>query len=423
MISLRQTAIELRKISRVLWVRVSLIAALSVLVTLAAPILDPILPKVLQDRFSEDAVLPVLTILANTMLAVATFSLGVMVSSHRTLASITTPRIHRLLMEDTSTQSTLATFVGAFVYALSSIILFRAGYYKDEAIVVVFFATVFVVLAIVVSLIRWINKLSRIGSLDYALERAEQAAREALYAFRKSPTLGATPINSGGDFPEEAELVCSSISGFLRSVDVARLQSMAEEADAAIYILVHPGDLVLEGQPLARVVGTSDKDSFAKAFAIGQERSHEQDPRYALLTLRETASRALSPGINDPGTAIAVVSRLEILWFGFYCSETPEDGEYAANVFAKPLATADLIETSFQQIARDGAAFFEVLEVVAKAYQSLNSKADVKAKQTLSDLKRELRDYAEGNLDTEFERARVIRAVEDGWSPTFSIKN
>ena len=138
MISLKQTAIELRKINRILWVRVALIAALSAIVTLAAPILDPVLPEILQDRFSEDAVLPVLTILANTMLAVATFSLGVMVSSHRTLASITTPRIHRLLMEDTSTQSTLATFVGAFVYALSSIILFRAGYYQDEAVVVVF---------------------------------------------------------------------------------------------------------------------------------------------------------------------------------------------------------------------------------------------------------------------------------------------
>ena len=414
MISLKQTAVELRKISRILWVRVALIAALSVIVTLAAPILDPLLPDVLQDRFSEDAVLPVLTILANTMLAVATFSLGVMVSSHRTLASITTPRIHRLLMEDTSTQSTLATFVGAFVYALSSIILFRAGYYQDEAVVVVFFTTVFVVLAIVVSLIRWINKLSRIGSLDYALERAEQAAREAMYAFRKSPTLGATPINPDDDFPKDAEVVCSSSSGFLRSVDVARLQSVAEEADAKIYILVHPGDLVLEGQPLARMLGKADNEALARAFAIGPERSHEQDPRYALLTLRETASRALSPGINDPGTAIAVVARLEILWFNYYCSAASDDRSYAANVFAKPLATADLIETSFQQIARDGAAFFEVLEAVAKAYQSLTSKADAKTEHTLSDLKRELRDYAEGNLNTEFERARVIRAVEDG---------
>ena len=413
MISLKQSAIEIHKISRILWVRVALIAALSVLVTLAAPILDPILPEALQDRFSEESVLPVLTILANTMLAVATFSLGVMVSSHRTLASVTTPRIHRLLMEDTSTQSTLATFFGAFVCALSSIILFRAGYYEDEVIVVVFFATVFVVLAIVVSLIRWINKLSRIGSLDYALERAEQAAREAIYAFRKSPTLGASPITTlQDDCPADAEVVCSSSSGFLRSIDVSRLQSIMEEAAAKLYILVHPGDLVLEGQPLARVVGPAGKDACAKAFAIGHERTHEQDPRYALLTLRETASRALSPGINDPGTAVAVVARLEILWFGFYCSEAPEDGEYAANVFAKPLETADLIETSFQQIARDGAAFFEVLEAVAKAYQSLGSKADAKTKQTLSDLKSELRDYADSKLNTEFERARVLCAVE-----------
>ena len=414
MISLKQAAIELRKISRILWVRVALIAALSVVVTLIAPILDPILPKDLQNRFSEDAVLPVLTILANTMLAVATFSLSVMVSSHRTLASITTPRIHRLLMEDTSTQSTLATFVGAFVYALSSVILFRAGYYDESAAVVVFFATVLVVVAIVVSLVRWINKLSRIGSMDYALEMAEHAAREAMYAFKTSPTLGATPIESDDDVPKDAKVVCAPSSGHLRSIDVSRLQNTAKEADAKIYILVHPGDLVLEEQPLARLVGTADEKAVANAFAIGPERSHDQDPRYALLTLRETASRALSPGINDPGTAIAVVARLEVLWSDFYSAAASGERDHAANVFAKPLATAQLIETSFQQIARDGASFFEVLEAVAKAYQSLGSKADAKTEHTLSDLKRELRDYAEGNLNTEFERARVIRGVEDG---------
>ena len=412
-ISFGQAAVELRKLSRVLWVRVALIAATSVLVTLAAPILDPILPDGLQDRFSEDAVLPVLTILANTMLAVATFSLGVMVSSHRNLASVTTPRIHRLLMEDTSTQSTLATFIGAFVYALSSIILFRAGYYQDQASVVVFFATVLVIVAIVVSLIRWINKLSRIGSLDYALERAERAAREAMHAFRQSPTLGATPIGPDDDIPKDAEPICSTRSGFLRSVDVARLQGLAEQSGAKIYLHALPGDLVLEGQALASVIGEAEKDVLAKAFAIGSERSHEQDPRYALLTLRETASRALSPGINDPGTAIAVIARLEILWFGFFYSEGPEDAENAANVFATPLATADLVETSFQQIARDGAAFFEVLEAVAKAYHRLNAKADAETKTTLSQLQDELRDYAQGSLKTEFERKRVLKAIEE----------
>ena len=412
MISLRQAALELRRISRVLWVRVALIATSSILVALAAPMLDPIIPDDLQDRFSEDAVLPVLNILANTILAVATFSLGVMVSSHRNLASVTTPRIHRLLMQDTSTQSTLATFIGAFVYALSSIILFRAGYYEDAAAVVVFFATILVVVAIVVSLIKWINKLSRIGSLDYALERAEQSAREAMHAYKQNPSLGATPLAANDTIPEGVNPIRSSRSGYVRSVDVAHIQDIAKECDATIYLRARPGDLVLEGQPLASALGQTDKDALAEAFVIGPERSHEQDPRYALLTLRETASRALSPGINDPGTAIAVIARLQILWFGFFYAEEPQGEDRAANVFIEPLETANLIETSFQQIARDGASLFEVLVAIAEAYHNLLTEADAATKETIAELQNELRDYADHSLKTQFERERVLEAIE-----------
>ena len=100
---LPQVLRTLRRLSRILWVRVALILALSVLAALSAKLLDPIIPRGPKDRFNEAATLPILNVLANGMLAVATFSLGVMVSSHRTMAEQTTPRIHRLLMEDTST--------------------------------------------------------------------------------------------------------------------------------------------------------------------------------------------------------------------------------------------------------------------------------------------------------------------------------
>ena len=405
--ALRQLITQLRQITRILWVRVGLLAALSLLTALAAPIFGPVLPDNLKSRFSEEAVLPVLTILANTMLAVATFSLGVMVSSHRSLAANTTPRIHRLLMEDTSMQSTLATFIGAFVFSLFSIILLRAGYYNDDALIIVFLATVLLVIAIVFSLIRWIYKLSRIGSVDYALERAEGTARETMRAFRNTPTFGASELDADAALPSDARSVFANASGFLRAIDISKLQRIGAAQNSKVYIRKHPGDRILKGHEIAQVVGDADEAEIETAFAIGAERSYHQDPRYALETLRETASRALSPGVNDPGTAVAVITRLELIWHDYFCAEPNDEGDTADRVFITPLSSGALIELSFREVSRDGAGFREVLTTILRALKTLEETEKEDARKAVENLKKELGEYAQVGLTTDSELAHI----------------
>ncbi|SNT02069.1 hypothetical protein [Antarctobacter heliothermus] len=65
-----QTMLTLRRISRILWVRVALLSALSVIAALSAELLGPLIPDGPRDRFTASATLPILTILANGMLAV-----------------------------------------------------------------------------------------------------------------------------------------------------------------------------------------------------------------------------------------------------------------------------------------------------------------------------------------------------------------
>lgn len=396
---------KLRRISRILWVRIALILALSVIAALSAKVLDPLIPQAPKDRFSEAATIPILNILANGMLAVATFSLGVMVSSHRTMAEQTTPRIHSLLLEDTSTQSMLATFIGAFAFALSSIILFRAGYYNESASVIVFAMTVFVVAAIIVSLVRWIYQLSRIGSMDYALERAEETAREALDARKSQPNLGAHDMDDSIRIPESAKIVCASSSGFLKRIEMQSLHSLAEEAEGRIFIDVLPGDRILTGQALAKVDGEIDEADVEDCFVLDSNRSYEQDPRYAIQTLRETASKALSPGINDPGTAVEIIVRLERLLWDCWRS-APEDQDVVFDwLYLKPLRNETLIDIAFRDIARDGAGFADVLIGISKALSTLSETKQV-SKDRTTDLQTAIDQFAEVGLQTEAERER-----------------
>lgn len=405
-LSLSQTWQTIRRISRILWVRVALISVLSIVAAFSASFLDPLIPDGAKARFTQEATLPVLDVLASSMLAVATFSLGIMVSSHRTLAEQSTPRIHQLLMEDTSTQSVLATFIGAFVYALSAIILFRAGYYDENAAVIVFWTTSLVILAIVVSLVRWIGRLSRIGGLDYALDRAEASAREVLTTLREWPRHGA---NGGSDRPdpEGAQAVRAQASGHVVRLQLADLQELAEENGTEVVVDILPGDHVLKGQSIARLTTSCDAD-FARFFAIAPNRSHEQDPRYALQALRESAAKALSPGINDPGTAIDVVHRLErLLWLAF-SSETETNGPLYDRIYLRDISREELLTVAFRDIARDGRSFADVLIALAEAVQRLGDCAQV------GDGARALLDhidaYAEAGLLTEGEKARFAAA-------------
>lgn len=405
-----QTMLTLRRVSRILWVRVALLSAMSVIAALSAELLGPLIPDGPRDRFTASATLPILTILANGMLAVATFSLGIMVSTHRTLAQQSTPRIHRLLMEDTSTQTMLATFIGAFVFALSSIILYRAGYYSESASVIVFAATVLVVAAIVVSLVRWIGQLSKIGSVEYALLRAEQTASEILRQQRHLPRLGGRALDQVE--PGQATKIIAPRSGFLRRIDMDELQSCAVARDAAVCLDVLPGAIVLREQVLGTLRGSSETEGFADCFLIDPERTYEQDPGYALQALRESASKALSPGINDPKTAIDVIARLErLLWDWALADTEPADPAYD-RVYLRELGADALVEAAFRDLSRDAAGFGDVLDAVATALAHLRRRMPAAGVTVIDDLVADLRAHGDAGLMTDRERARLTKHLD-----------
>ncbi|OIQ32853.1 MAG: hypothetical protein BM562_03690 [Alphaproteobacteria bacterium MedPE-SWcel] len=405
----------LRRITRQLWFRVVALSLFSLLALAVAPLLTPVLPENLSDRFGREAVLPVLTILASGMLAVTTFSLNVMVSAYRTASSMATPRVYRLLLEDTVTQSVLATFTGGFVYALSAIILFRAQIYTPQAAIIVFGITVLVVALIVVAILRWIDHLSDLGSMDHTLRLIETRSRDSLQARKNTPCLGGQCNHAPP--PQNATPIPAARSGFVRFADMAALNTLADKAGVEVHLLRLPGEYVLRGRPVAvagglnRTDGTSGADgskgtdgskgadqTFCKAASglidIGDVRSFEQDPSFGLTLLAETAQRALSPGVNDPGTAIEVLGRIErLLW-----ENLPEDTEAGRDdirfqrVHLAPVTAKELLKASFPPIARNGGDAPEVMEWLAKALKALEDHPNAAMSTAAREMRRSLFD-------------------------------
>lgn len=358
-----------------LWVRILTYAIMACMVTALAIPVSGFLPYWMANLFGVDAVLPVLTILASSMLAVSTFSLNVMVSAHRSAASNATPRIHRLLLDDSTTQEVLATFIGAFVFALTTIILFQTGLFTDGTAVVAMMATIVIVVMVIFALLRWINHLSSLGSMDNSMNLAFERAQNSLLERRRHPALGANRITADTVAPDQTVTVNAPKTGSIQLIDIEKLHDCAGE-DGLVYVLFCPGRHVFKGQPLFQVSGpVSDSvlQEMACAFTIDNFRSHEQDPRFGLEILSEISSRALSPGINDPGTAIEVVTKLGSLLWDYASSDIAQAPVTACRVFISVPDETELMRSAFAATARDGAGTIEVALALKNTLERLEN--------------------------------------------------
>lgn len=368
----------LRRILRRIWVRVTGFALLAVAAVLCADLLGPLLPDTVVVRAGGAAVRDVLNVLATSMLAVTTFSLSVAVSAFAAAASTATPRATALLQQDETTQNVLATFLGAFLFSLLGLIAVSAEAFDTRGRVVLFLATLLVTGLVVVALIRWIDHLMRFGRLANTLDRVEAAAEAALSDWRADPLMGGCPGAIGGT---AGIGVAAPRTGYVQHVDIRALDACARAAGARVHLWVRPGAFVVRGTTIMKIGGCSpDADmraTLTAAVTLGPERTFDEDPRFGLIVLAEIAARALSPAVNDPGTAIDVIGRVVRLLAAPQDDIGDAHGEGArppprcAHVLVPPIDPAEMLVDALRPVARDGAAVIEVQIRLTKALQAL----------------------------------------------------
>ena len=363
-----------RRLSSELWVRVALFAAVAVAIALLAAFVPFKVSKSLADSISAKVVEDILTLLAASMLSVTTFSLGIMVSAYASAATTGTPRATRLVMADETTQNVLAVFIGVFIYALVGLVALSLGAYGPSGRVILFFVTILAIVGIVVSLIRWIGRLSHLGRLAHTIERVEAAATEAMRDRASAPSMGALPWPQGGA-PQSARAVFARTVGHVQMIDMARLDAAAQKCGARVYVEATPGEFVHPAAPLLRVEGARiDEADWTDAFVVDSSRTFAQDPRFGLIVLAEIASRALSPAVNDPGTAIGVLGRSLRVFTAML--EREAQAPRFARVHARALDPQELLDDVYRPIARDGAG---LIEVQLRLQRVLNALHDIAA--------------------------------------------
>lgn len=356
----------LLQLTRKLWFRVSLFSVLAVATALVAIVLAPYIPAGVSAKVGADAVGEILAIIATSMLAVTIFSLSTMVAAYIAANSNVSPRSIRLLEEDGTAQNALGTFVGAFLFSLVGIIALNTGMYGVQGRLVLFVVTLAVIAFVVATLLHWIDHVSTLGQVAETTGKIEKATSTAMRSRHETPYLGGSALRDPArEIPDDAAPLFARRVGYVQHIDMDALSDLADaHADARIYLAALPGAFVDPSRPLAWTHGLSEEttqDHMRSAFTVGQLRTFDQDPRFGASVLSEIASRALSPAVNDPGTAIDILGRaVRVLAIWATPPEDLDEEVRYPKVHVPGIELEDLFDDLFTPIARDGARLVEV---------------------------------------------------------------
>lgn len=371
-------------------------------------------------------------------MVIATFSTGTMVNAYASASQSSTPRSLSLIISDDVSQNALSVFIGAFIYSAVALTAMTQAFFNEAGLFILFCLTCLAFVIVILTFIRWVDSVARLGRVGPTLLKVEAATTRAVKNRIDSPCLGAVPqeqIKEQGSYAIFTEKV-----GYIQLIDIAKLQALAKSKDCFINVTLLPGEFVTPERALAYSNTELKNDEVISAFTIGEARSFEADPRFGFIVLAEIASRALSPSVNDHGTAINAISsitRLMLLW------HTPDQREHGGkNKNDKPCANYnsqqanknekkhdqtksnikydrvslpkinvdDLFDDAYTSIARDGAAN---IEVAIRIQKSLNT---IKACFDNSDieLNKDFKNAAHKLAKQSYERAKLaLNYAED----------
>lgn len=354
----------LNRLQERLWVKPLGACLLSVLSISIASFIDG--SAFAQDfpEVSLSSVEALLQVLTGGMLVIATFAVGAMVSAYGSASRTATPRSFSVVVSDDISQNALSVFTASFIFSIVGLAALKNGLLDGPGRTVLFGLTLYNYGLVIYSFVRWVDSIARLGRLGNTIAKVEEATQLSFDRRCCHPNLKARhldPDDTGGT------PVFSDKVGHLQRVDIQVLQGIAEEHQLTISVMALPGHYASPHVALAKVQpekGEDTKDLFDKirqAFQIGKDRIFDEDPRFGLIVLSEIAGKALSPAVNDPGTAIDVMGSLHRLLneWGQHPAQPEEEVPYD-RVRVPQISVQNLFEDAFTSLSRDGAANLEV---------------------------------------------------------------
>lgn len=291
---------------------IAVVAALVLGFSLAS--FDPPVASTLMAERGPDSARELLSTIASSMLTFTALVFSITVLVLQLASNQFSPRVIRTFLESRVTKLTMSLFVGTFVYTI--IVLSQI---RTTPVFVPAFAMWLAVGLVLVSVGVFIEYIHHIAHSVRAISVIRGIATETRdvldeeYPTTASPTADC-PLPQLPDTQPVALVYHTEPPGVVAAADLENLVELARSADAVLEIVPRIGDFVPTGAVLLRVWKRPIDGNVARAsIAIEPERTPVQDVGFGIRQLVDIAVRALSPGINDPTTAMQSIDHLHDL--------------------------------------------------------------------------------------------------------------
>lgn len=384
LLSLLRLLVTWDRVRTSFWFLPSVLVAAAFALSLAMTRLDAALDRATYHRldllylFGPEGARSILSAIASSMITVAGLTFSITMLTLQAATSQFGPRLLRNFMRDRGNQLVLGTFISTFLYCL--LVLRTVKGTEDVSFVPHLAVAMGVVLAVasLAVLIYFIHHTAhslRIETILASLAAETEAAIDLLYP----DPIGREPTCDAGrdavDFSGGHEIAAKG-SGYVQALDGERAMALACQNDLVIRLLVRPGAFVTVGEGLMLVLPkgamTEDLASDLRATVfLGDERTPDQDLDFSIRRIVEIAQRSLSPGINDPTTALYCIDRLRQAFVRLAGRRSPSKWRVDDQGFRRVLADPSTFETlacrSFSAVLRHAGADADVLEALAFA--------------------------------------------------------
>ncbi|WP_157433464.1 DUF2254 domain-containing protein [Adhaeribacter aquaticus] len=257
-----------------------------------------------------------LNILASGTITLTVFSFSMVMIVLSQASSNLSPRVIPGLVSDKSHQVVLGVNVGTIIYSLFLILSFKPG--KSNAtipVIGILLGLVFGILCLAL-FVYFIHSISKSIQVDTIIKRIY---RKALQEFKREGEISIEDHTDEIVIEKHDWVVFGSVeSGYLRRVEKDVLLEFVTDHDLLVEVMVPLGTFMVIGKPFLKFNRDVSQvkninDIIYQCFIFSKDEMVTPDYEYNFRQITEIAVKALSPGINDPGTAYNAIDFMTLL--------------------------------------------------------------------------------------------------------------
>lgn len=399
------------------WVIPMTLAGLSILAGLATLELDDAVDTSLGFSGGPESARSVLSTIAASMITFTGLVFTVTIVALQLASGQFSPRVMRTFLRDRTSKLALAMFVSTFTYSFVVLRAVREDLVPGISINIAI-GLVLVSVALFIHYIHHIVHLIRASSVVASVGAETRHAINRLYPEEREEPPSPTTFSSPKRYIES-----SRDSGIVTSFNSKRLVAIARRDDQVIELLPSVGDFMPYGGNLFAVHGGDETrdvaaDEIESAVGIESERTMQQDVAFGIRQLVDMASKALSPGINDPTSAVQSIdyihASLRMLGTRPFPVGRYADEDGVVRLVVPTVSWSGYVSLAVDEIRNYGSDSLQVLRRLRAMLEELRRAVPEERRAPLDEELELLAATAERSFSDEHDRRLARRADDQG---------